>query len=146
MSTRSRAFLLALAVALAVTVFYLGASFRYNAESPERASGSTFFWLLPAVLFASPLWVPAILSTRLGRVSVAVRWLSATALLVPLWYTGSVVFNQFRVYPGQYFSVTILIVAAALSAGCVAAIAALIGPSTNRDVGNAPLKKQLPSD
>lgn len=98
MSTRSRVFLLVLAVALAVTVFFLGASFTYSAESPERASGSAFFWLLLAVLFASPLWGPALLSTRLGWVSVAVRWLSAAALLVPLWYVGSVAFNQFQMY------------------------------------------------
>lgn len=131
MPARSRAFLLGLAVALVVAVYGLGVSFTYSAELPERARGSELYWLLLALLFASPLWVPAALPARWGRVLLVVRWLSAAALLVPLRYAVSVALNQLQVYPGQFFSVTTLTVASLLSLGCVAAIVVLLWPSSS---------------
>ncbi|MDQ2869282.1 MAG: hypothetical protein M3S32_00970 [Acidobacteriota bacterium] len=130
-----RAFLLALAVAIAVAVFSLGSTFTYNAEAPARARGSELFWLLLALVFASPLWVPAFLPARLGWVSTGVRWLCAAALLVPLLFAGSVAVHQFGLYPHPLFSVTIFAIAAALSAGCIAAIVVLLAPAAHRLVG-----------
>jgi hypothetical protein len=137
MSTPRRAFLLALAIALVVVVFSMGTSFTFSAESPERARGSAVFWLLPAVAFASPLWIPAVLPARWRRASVAVQWLSAAALLVPLRYAGAVTFHQFQLYPLPLFSIAIFGVAAMLGAGCIAAIAVLLLPSFHRVVGKA---------
>lgn len=129
MPTLRRAFLLALAVTLMVVLFCLGTSFTYSAEPPERARGSELFWLLLAVVFASPLWLPAILSTRSPRAAIAVRWLSAAALLMPLRYAAAVAVHQFQFYPQPLFSVTIFAAAAMLSVGCVVAIVLLLRPS-----------------
>lgn len=126
MSTPARVFLFVLAAALMVVVYRLGTVFTYGAEPPARARGSEVFWLLLAAIFASPLWVPAFLSTRSRRVFTAVRWLSAAALLVPLGYAGSVAIHQLRLYPGPLFDRAIFTIAAALLAGCVAAIVMLL--------------------
>ena len=132
MPTFSRAFLIALAVAFVVVVFCLGTSFTYSAESTEGAQGSEFFWLLLAVVFASPLWVPAALPTRSRWVSATVRWVSAAALLVPLRYAGAVVLHQAQLYPHSLFSASIFTVASTLSVGCAAAIVVLLLPSPHR--------------
>jgi len=133
-----RAFLLALAVAIAIAVFSLGTTFTYGAESPSRARGSELFWLLLALVFASPLWVPAFLPTRLGWVSTGVRWLCAAALLVPLLFAGSVAVHQLQLYPHPLFSVAIFAIAVALSAGCIGAIVVLLAPTAHRVVAHAP--------
>jgi len=132
MSGPRRAFLLLLAVALVAVVFCLGTSFTQMAESPERERGSEFLWLLLALAFVSPLWIPAVMPAHLGLLSVAVRWLSAAALLVPLRYAAAVVMHQFQLYPHPAFSFGIFGVAAALLAGCVGAIAVLLLPSLHR--------------
>ena len=132
MPTLSRAFLITLAVAFVVVVFCLGTSFTYSAESTERARGSEFFWLLLAVVFASPLWVPATLSTRASWVSTTIRWLSAVALLVPLRYAGAVALHQAQLYPYSLFSASVFTVASTLSVGCAAAIVVLLLPSHHR--------------
>jgi hypothetical protein len=131
MPTLSRAFLITMAVAFAVVVFCLGISFTYSAESAERAQGSEFFWLLLAVAFTSPLWVPA-LPMRSRWVSATIRWVSAAALLVPLRYAGAVVLHQAHLYPYPLFSASIFAVASTLSVGCVAAIVVLLLPSLPR--------------
>src|SRR3981081_1024238 len=110
MPTLSRAFLITLAAALVVVVFCLGTSFTYSAESTERAQGSEFFWLLLAVVFASPLWVPATLPTCSRWVSTTCRWLSAAALLVPLRYAGAIALHQAQLYPYSLFSASIFTV------------------------------------
>jgi hypothetical protein len=126
MSRISRVLLLTLAFALVVAVFYLGTSFTSSAESPERANGGEFFWLLLAGLFASPLWVPAIVSTPSRWVIITVHGVSAVLLLVPLRYACSVALHQLRIYPSQWFSVGTFAVAALLGVGCVSAIVVLL--------------------
>jgi hypothetical protein len=137
MSSPRRAFLLLLAVALVAVVFCLGTSFTQMAESPDRERGSEFLWLLLALAFASPLWIPALMPAHPGLLSVAVRWLSAAALLVPLRYAATVAFHQFQLYPHPVFSFGIFGVAALLLAGCVVAIAVLLLPSFHRIEGRA---------
>jgi len=128
MSTAVRVFLYFLAVSLALVIYSLGTSFTYGAETIERAQGSEIFWLLLAVVFASPLWLPATLSRPSRPLSGTARWFAAAALLVPLYYTGAVTLHQFRLYPNPLFSLSIFTVSAILSLGCIAAIALLLFP------------------
>ena len=132
MSRISRVLLLTLASALIVAVFCLGTSFTYSAESPERANGGEFFWLLLAGLFASPLWVPAIVSTPSRWVTIAVRGVSAVLLLVPFRYACSVALHQLRMYPSPWFSVDTFAVSVLLSVGCASAIVVLIWTCSHR--------------
>ncbi|HVO87468.1 MAG TPA: hypothetical protein VMV45_02920 [Casimicrobiaceae bacterium] len=128
MSIPSRIFLLILAFVLAWVVVDLGSSFTYGAESIERARGSVIFWLIFGVAFASPLWLPAIMPQRHGGISTTIRWLSAAALGVPLWFIGSVVVHQLSVYRSGSFSAPVFGFAALLAIGCLAAIIVLIRP------------------
>jgi hypothetical protein len=128
----SRVFLLTLAVVLIVAVFCLGTSFTYSAESPDRAHGSDFFWLLFAGLFASPLWVPAIVSASSRGATIAVHGISAVLLLVPLRYACSVALHQLHIYPSPWFSAGTFAVGALLSVGCVSAIVVLLWPCFRR--------------
>ena len=132
MSTAVRVFLYFLAVSLALVIYSLGTSFTYGAETIERAQGSEIFWLLLAVVFASPLWLPATLSRPSRPLSGTARWFAAAALLVPLYYTGAVTLHQFQLYPHQLFSLPIFTVSAILSLGCIAAIAMLLLPRVRR--------------
>ena len=131
MMTLTRVFLITMAVAFAVVVFCLGTSFTYSAESTDRAQGSELVWLLLSVVFASPLWLPATLPARPHWISTAIRWISATALLVPLRYAGAVVLHQANFYPYSWYSIGIFAVALSLSVGSVAAILVLLLPSFN---------------
>jgi len=132
MSRLSRIFLLAMAIAFVVVVFILGTSFTVSVQAAGRAHGAEFFWLLLAVIFASPLWVPAVFTTSSRPVSRVVCLLSAGALLLPLWYAGAVMFYQAQLYPHPLFSVSIFAIATALSAGCVVAIVILLLSSLRR--------------
>jgi hypothetical protein len=132
MPTLSRIFLLAMAIAFVAVVFLLGTSFTYGAEAVGRTHGAELFWLLLAIIFASPLWVPAVFATSSRPVSRVVCLLSACALLLPLWYAGAVTFYQAQLYPHPLFSVSIFATATALSAGCVVAIVILILSSLHR--------------
>jgi hypothetical protein len=132
MSRLSRVFLIAMAIALVAIVFRLGTSFASGAESGEQTYGTQWLWLLLAVVFASPLWVPAVFATRSHPVGTVVCLLSAGALVIPLRYAGAVTLHQLRLYPHPLFSMSIFIVAAILSAGCVAAIVILLLPGLRR--------------
>jgi uncharacterized protein (DUF2062 family) len=132
MSKLSRAFLIAMAVAFVTIVFSLGTSFTSSAESAERAYGAEWFWLLLAIVFASPLWVPAVFATRSHPVGTVICLLSAGALVIPLRYAGAVTLHQLRLYPDPLFSMSIFVGAAILSAGCVVAIVILLWASLRR--------------
>jgi hypothetical protein len=128
MSKLSRIFLLSMAIALIVVVFGLGSSFSLNAEPNERTFGGEWLWLLLAVVFASPFWIPAVFATGAGTVTTVICLLSAGASLIPLRYAGAVMLHQAQLFPHPSFSATIFAVAAALSAGCVAAVVILLLP------------------
>ena len=132
MATLTRVFLITLTVAFAVVVFCLGTSFTYSAESTDRAQGGELVWLLLSVIFASPLWLPATLPARPHWVSTTIRWISATALLVPLRYAAAVVLHQAGFYPFSLHSIGIFAVALSLSVGSVAAIVVLLLPGFRR--------------
>jgi hypothetical protein len=132
MSLTGRAFLLVLAAALIATVFSVGTAFTYGAESFENARGTELFWLVLALLFASPLWLPALIPSRFARLSNVIGWLSAAALLVPLGYVGSVVLHQVQLYSSSLFSPSILAITSMLALGCVLALVVLLRPTLRR--------------
>jgi len=129
--------LLIVAGALALATFMLGASFTYAAEAPARAVGSWIFWMLFAVAIATPLWLPALVPTRLTGISRIVRWASVLLALVPLRYIATVLLHQYSLYGGGNFAPGIFGVALLLCTGCVCAIVVLMLPDFKSKAGHA---------
>ena len=132
MPTAHRMALLVCGIALAALTFMMGATFTYLAESATRAAGSWMFWLFLGLLFAAPLWVPAVIPSRFVMTSRIVRWASAILVLVPLRYIASVVLHQYRLFGGGNFVPAIFGGALLLSVGCALAIVVLVLPEFRR--------------
>ena len=123
--------------ALTAVTFMMGASFTSSAESAVRAEGAWVFWLLFAMAFAAPLWLPALVPSRLVTLSRIVRWICAVLVLVPLRYTVDVVLHQYRLFGGGNFSPTIFGVALLLTTGCALGTLLLLTPEFRRKVADA---------
>jgi len=129
MRASRRTFLIAMSAVVAIVVFYLGTSFTRSAVPLDGSYGSVAFWLLAAVIFAAPLWIPAVLSAQADWTANVINCICAAAMLVPLGFAGSVVLHQFHLYPYPLFSPAIFSVALGICAGCTLAVVLLLLPT-----------------
>lgn len=129
--------LLVIAGAIAVVTFTMGASFSSAVDSAERAAGAWMFWAMLALVFAAPLWLPALVPARFVAASRVIRWCSALLVLVPTRYIASVLLHQSSLYGGGNFAPAIFGGALLLCAGCVFAIIVLALPDFRRSGADA---------
>jgi hypothetical protein len=134
MAPAHRIALLVCAIALAAVTFTLGLSFTNAAEVATNAEGAWVFWSFIGIAIASPLWLPALIPSRMVMASRVVRWVSALLVLVPLRYIAGVVLHQYRLFGGDNFAPSIFAGALLLGAGCAFAIAVLVLPEFRRRV------------
>jgi hypothetical protein len=84
MSTAARVFLLLSASCCAGFIGMAGIGFALMAD-PQKTDARTFiFWTVVALVFAAPMWIPALIPDRHPFALKIGRWVGALALLLPI--------------------------------------------------------------
>lgn len=129
MSTPARILLLIVAALCAAFVAVLGISFSLAVEPDAYSASTSSFWLVLAAVFASPIWMPALIPDRYPRVLSVCRRLGAIALLFPTFMFSSIVIHNIsRSLSGLGATPTALVQGLALTLACVACLFVLLWP------------------
>ena len=129
MPTSARILLLFVAASCAAFVAVLGGGFSRAVEPEAYSVGSSAFWLVLAVVFAAPIWIPAMVPERYPRALKVCRRLGAAALLLPTYLFGSiVVHNVSRRLSGLDATPSALVQGVVLTIACVACLLVLLWP------------------
>jgi hypothetical protein len=129
MPTTARIMLLFVAALCAAFVAALGSGFSRAVEPDEYSAGTSVFWFVLAVVFAVPIWVPALIPERYPRALKVCRRLGAAALLLPTYLFGSiVVHNVSRSLSGLGATPSALAQGVVLTIACAACLLVLLWP------------------
>jgi hypothetical protein len=129
MPATARIMLLFVAALCAAFFAVLGGRFSRAVEPEAYSAGTSAFWLVLAIVFAAPLWIPALVPERYPRALKVCRRLSAAALLLPTYLFGSiVVHNVSRNLSGLGATPSAFVQGVVLTIACVACLLVLLWP------------------
>lgn len=128
MSLKSRYFLLLAALALGVFTAYGLVAFSAAAEPDDFTAGNVIFAIGASILFAAPLWLPAAIPSRFVILSKIIRWINAIALLIPTYFSASILSHNMKRLSSGYVLYGPLSAGLLLTAICLLGIAVLIWP------------------
>ena len=110
-------------------VALLGGGFSRAVEPESYATTASAFWFVAGVVVAAPLWVPALIPSRYSVALRVCRWVSAAALLLPIYvFGGIVVHNISRGISGLGATPSALLQGAVLTGTCICCLFILLWP------------------
>lgn len=129
MPTSARILLLLVAALCAAFFAVLGGGFSRAVEPEAYAASTSVFWFVSAAVFASPLWVPAMIPDRYPRVLNVYRRLAAAALVLPASMFASIAgHNISRSMSGLGATPSALVQGLVLTIACAACLLVLLWP------------------